>query len=422
MESRIEIGPHVLHHGDCLQVLKSLPDCSVDSVVTDPPAGINFMGKEWDQAKLGRDRWIDWLEERMRECFRVLKPGGHALVWALPRTSHWTATACEDAGFEIRDMIYHIFGTGFPKSMDISKAIDKSAGKTREVIGVDPARAGRLVNQIGEYETDAGWSAGNRSADITAPATPEAAQWEGWGTALKPSVENWILCRKPVEGTVAANVLKYGTGGLNIDGCRIGVGDPVSGGGNNFDAWRSGQDRDDRPSLHKVPTEGHTKGRFPAHLIHDGSDEVLAGFPNSKDGVAVQRNGGGQKIGGDGIYQGSKGLTRPDTGYGGEGSAARFFYCSKASKKDRNEGLPEGVKSSHPTVKNTDLMQYLCRLITPPGGIVLDPFAGSFSTGKAAIKEGFRFIGIEAEREYFDVGVQRIRHEAEKNSGRRHGN
>jgi hypothetical protein len=370
-ENKVEIGPCTLYHGDCLEVLKSLPDCSVDSVVTDPPAGINFMGREWDQAKFGRDRWIDWLEERMRECFRVLKPGGHALVWALPRTSHWTATACEDAGFEIRDRVAHIFGTGFPKNMDVSKAIDKAAGAKREVIGKGKGRTGEAAQPNGGslHSDDSYQWPGD--FDITAPATPEAAQWEGWGTALKPACEDWWLCRKPLEGTVAANVLKYGTGGLNIDACRVPTSDtyayPNGAGGNGF---HGGVGREADGSRTDTP-EMSPLGRFPAHLIHDGSDEAIQGMQE----------------------------------------ASRYFYCPKASKKDRNEG---GIANKHPTVKNTELMRYLCLLITPPGGTVLDPFAGSFSTGKAAVKEGFKFIGIEAEREYFDIGVERLRHEVGK--------
>src|SRR5271166_2991347 len=213
-----------LKNGDCFEVLKSLPDCSVDSIVTDPPAGINFMNLEFDSDKGGRDQWVSWLTSIMGEAKRVLKHGGHALVWALPRTSHWSACAVENAGFEIRDIIAHVFGSGFPKSLDISKAIDKMAGAEREVLKTLPAGTGPLKRGH-VSSTGGGMSIGTeRSPElkVTAPSTDAAKEWEGWGTALKPAHEHWILARKPItEDTVAENVLKWGTGGINVDASRI---------------------------------------------------------------------------------------------------------------------------------------------------------------------------------------------------------
>ncbi len=395
-----------LHHGDCLEVLRSLPDCSVDSIVTDPPYGLSFMGKRWDYDVPSVDVWT--------ECLRVLKPGGHLLAFAGTRTQHRMAVRIEDAGFEIRDMIAWVYGSGFPKSLDVSKAIDKHGrgamvreklkrfaalrgidGKWLEEHGVASAASFRDWTDGGHVPSDKNWqlvraalgvtpeeeaaferevvgkaawktlneapmvgadcSAENRSfKDITAPATPEAKQWEGWGTALKPALEPITVARKPLIGTVAENVLQHGTGAINVDGGRVGE-------------------------------------RWPANFIHDGSEEATDLL----------------------------------------GASARFFYCAKASKADRDAGC-EGLDAKkagamsgietrdgkptnhpmrtnhHPTVKPTDLMRYLCRLVTPPGGTVLDPFMGSGSTGKAAMLEGFAFVGIEREAEYIDIAKARI--------------
>ena len=351
-----------LYLSDSRDILPGLDEGTLDAMVTDPPAGISFMGKAWDQAPGGRDGWVEAMVYIFKECLTALRPGAHAFVWALPRTSHWTATALENAGFEVRDIITHIFGTGFPKSLDIGKAIDKAAGAEREVVGVSSHYcAGRNVDNFGvagDGVTE------QRDRSITAPATDAARQWDGWGTGLKPAAEHWILCRKPLsEKTVASNVLRHGTGGINIEASR-------------------------------VPTkDSMIRGRFPANLIHDGSDEVVDGFP-----VTV----------------------------------ARFFYCAKASRSERNagcEGMPESGGQSygsirqdrgagypettratnhHPTVKPIALMRYLCRMITPRGGTVLDPFMGSGSTGVAAIEEGFNFIGIEKDPGYFEIAEKRI--------------
>jgi len=339
---------NILHLGDCLKVLREMQDCSIDSIVTDPPYGLSFMGKRWDYDVPSVEIWA--------ECLRVLKPGGHLLAFAGTRTQHRMACRIEDAGFEIRDMIAWVYGSGFPKSLDVSKAIDKAAGAEREVVG---------EKLTGKARTDDGWNGGQQMVPVTAPATPEARQWAGWGTALKPSLEPITVARKPFKGTVAANVLEHGTGALNVDGCRIDglKGVPASprrgaNGGNAGGVYGK---------YEAPPTDtagwNPSAGRWPANLIHDGSDEVVALFPNE---------------------------------------TARFFYCAKTSKRERGED------NNHPTVKPIALMAYLCRLITPSSGMILDPFMGSGSTGVAAISEGFSFTGIERDSDYFAIARNRI--------------
>ncbi|MGI9159775.1 MAG: DNA-methyltransferase [Saprospiraceae bacterium] len=426
--SKTEIGAATLYLGDCLDVLATLPAESVDAIVTDPPAGIAFMGKHWDQDKGGRDAWIAWMQDVAAECLRVLKPGGHALVWAIPRTSHWTGQAWEQAGWQPRDKIYHAFGSGFPKSLDISKALDKMAGAEREVIGPN-----RFANVNGESNLNC-YGAASRPSE-TAPATEAARQWNGWGTALKPAVEEWWLFRKPLIGTVAQNILAHGVGGLNVGGCRVKTeGEQPSGSGR-----RAGSGNTYGLKHWFAPQGGNggnvtpEAGRFPANLIHDGSEEVVGVFPEtgSPRPERTAQRGGTAWHGRDGFGSPDMIGTWPkDTG----GSAARFFYTAKASMADRDEGL-EGFdariagcmnmrndahaqrtgntfapkRNHHPTVKPTDLMRYLARLITPPGGTVLDPFMGSGSTGKGALLEGFRFVGIEREAEYLEIAAARIR-------------
>jgi DNA modification methylase len=324
-----------LLHGDCLEQMKTLEDNSVDSIVSDPPYGISFMAKKWDYDVPSVGVW--------KEAMRVLKPGGHALIACGTRTQHRMVVNIEDAGFEIRDVISWIYGSGFPKSLNIHKKDERCP--------------------------------------------------EGWGTALKPSSEFFTLCRKPLsEKTIAANVLKWGTGGINIDACRVGTEEKLV---------RPEVQRFDNQAYGKglgAGTQDEPQGRFPANLIHDGSQDVLELFPE----------------------------TKPNK------SAARFFYCAKASKKDRDEGL-EGFeghdtysedaatpmrdqreqvqrKNNHPTVKPTALMAYLCRLITPTGGVVLDPYMGSGSTGKAAVREGFSFVGCELDPDYYEIAKARVNH------------
>jgi DNA modification methylase len=392
-----------LYHGDNREVLKELADNSVDSIVTDPPYELGFMGKSWDASG------IAFNVEVWQECLRVLKPGGHLLAFSGSRTYHRMAVAIEDAGFEIRDQIMWIYGSGFPKSLDVSKAIDKAD----------------------EY--------GFRSVKKT---------WQGWGTALKPAHEPVVVARKPLIGTVAANVLTYGTGGLNIDGSRVAhlseadrasatpqgkvTSNKMAGAAPDVD--NAGRVEVERPDT--------SLGRWPANVIHDGSDEVVELFPRAKGGAYPAKRG--QAI--NSPFASGQETEGGFRAMGDDGSAARFFYCAKASKKDRNEGLDgfEAVqtygggsrhpddygdteedkallnaakafgahkaahKNHHPTVKPTDLMRYLCRLVTPPNGIVLDPFMGSGSTGKAAIYEGFNFVGIEMTDEYIPIAKARI--------------
>lgn len=381
------------------------------------------MNKTWDSDKGGRDNWIAWMSGIAGECLRVLKPGGHALVWAIPRTSHWTATAWENAGFEIRDIIAHVFGSGFPKSLNIGKKIDEMQGNEREV--VEEEHWGRLNRS---YQTGVGINFNKDRLD-TRTVSKGSSQWEGWGTALKPAREDWILMRKPItEKNIALNVLKWGTGGINIDECRI-------------------EHDEDEPNIRKNPVN-HTQisnifpiknnnhhgvkqstGRFPSNFIHDGSEEVMAGFPED-----ASPGNGVRIITRQHDYQGfARGLAfcqkagKQTIDHGDSGSAARFFYCAKASPSERNEGLegfepnPNVVKygierfntankqkNQHPTVKPVTLMEYLIKLVTPADGIVLDPFMGSGSTGVAAMNLKRKFIGIEMNDEYFAIAKARI--------------
>jgi DNA modification methylase len=449
-----------LYQGDCLNELKKLPDNSVDSLVTDPPAGISFMGKEWDSNKGGRDGWIKWMSEVMTECKRVMKPGAHGLVWAIPRTSHWTATALEDAGFEVRDVITHLFGSGFPKSMDISKAIDKAAGAEREVLATvkkTPSYKNSDTN-TDSSNWDYGSSRLTYEAPITAPATNEAKQWQGWGTALKPASEHWILVRKPLdEKTVAANVLKHGTGGINIDVSRIDLKDgetthgsgAVMRGGATYSLDGSGFDHDNERK--GVPNIKSTQGRFPANLVlshsphcHDDQCDIECAIKALDEQSGILKSGGhavGSIVNANHKNSAMAGKLKPfsiDREIApNAGGASRFFYCAKISSSERNAGLdgmpdviqdvgklginkaesrevrgrsvnPTIVKNHHPTVKPKKLMSYFIRMITPPDGIVLDPFMGSGSTGLAARETGFKFIGIEKEPEYFEIASKRI--------------
>lgn len=426
--------------GDCLETMRAMPDASVHAIVTDPPYGISFMGKGWDSDVPPTAIWS--------ECLRVLKPGGHLLSFAGTRTQHRMATRIEEAGFEIRDVIAWVYGSGFPKSLDVSKAIDKmdaseeqerrrlaftawvrSQGVTsrqideatgtnmgghyttgasqpaimtrehleacrnlfrevpqwvereadirtvesrnmaeREVVGTrkmtdttmaSPAIA-RLAEGVGV--------APRRLVDITAPATEAARQWQGWGTALKPAMEPITVARKPLVGTVAENVLAHGTGGVNVDGCRVGEEVlPAQARGITRMGTFQGADGNEPPERF---------GRWPANLIHDGSHEALAPFPGSS-------------------------ATGTLFGEGEPEGAARFFYCAKPSRAERGD-------NSHPTVKPIALMRYLCRLVTPKGGTVLDPFAGSGTTGVAAIAEGFSFVGCELSEDYAAIARRRM--------------
>lgn len=425
-----------LINSDCVVAMKEMADNSVDSIVTDPPYGLEFMGKEWDYDVPNKEMW--------KEALRVLKPGGYLLSFAGSRTYHRMVVNIEDAGFEIRDQIMWIYGSGFPKSHDISKAIDKAAGVERtEVVGT-------RHRNVKPFDDENGWNKNDTqgSYEYKAPATPEAKQWDGWGTALKPAHEPIVVARKPLIGTVVENVLEHGTGGLNLDGCRIGI----EGGTSRIDGSNAGKERN---KLHggNFGVQDIGKGRFPANVILDeeagamldeqSGDTSSTRIGNPKDAIKTTNNklfgGGSQK----------KEATTHD--YRDSGGASRFFYCAKPSQKERNAGcdhLPEKVyapsnqakaelkrgnkefnawdgkkhterhnhnhvgsnRNHHPTVKPVDLMRYLCRLVTPPEGIVLDPFMGSGTTGVAANMEGFNFIGIEMDEEYIEIARARITH------------
>lgn len=377
-----------LHLGKCIEAMRTMPDNSVDSIVTDPPYGLKFMGKRWDYDVPGVETWV--------ECLRVLKPGGHLLAFAGTRTQHRMAVRIEDAGFEIRDMIAWVYGSGFPKSRNIGNDVD----------GMD-----------------------------------------GWGTALKPSMEPITFARKPFGGTVAENVRQYGTGALNIDRCRVAPTGERLGGGDESgkaakpDGWaRPWMGDPDHVAAHNAKVTDNVDkasqlGRWPANLIHDGSDEVRAAFPD-----AAGQQGDLKETGRARPSSGRFGDMAPPHAHvarkDADTSAARFFYCAKASRTDRNEGLSAGEQPAtaagatmrerenadwpkrngnhHPTVKPTDLMAYLLRLVTPAGGTVLDPFMGSGSTGKAAMREGFNFIGCELDPEYLAIAEARIEYERAK--------
>lgn len=416
--------------GDCLDVMRTMADNSVDSIVTDPPYGLTsrrpggrseategavmkgFMGMAWDGSVPSEAIW--------REALRVLKPGGYLLAFAGTRTQHRMACRIEDAGFEIRDMIAWVYGSGFPKSLDVSKAIDKAAGAEREFTprgnAVKRMIPGADQNETGSWIKDNGRQ---YQPGVSTPATDAALEWEGWGTALKPALEPITVARKPLIGTVAENVLEYGTGALNIDGCRIPAEPraPITGRGG-----MPARHNVDEPRSPGVVAQPHDLGRWPANLIHDGSDEVLEAFPQAPGQLAdasssssrktqnvygAMRRGRGDEPSADSENDGAVGFKmRPGARRLDAGSAARFFYCAKASGADRGEG------NTHPTAKPTDLMRYLCRLVTPPGGVVLDPFMGSGSTLKAAELEGFGAIGIELSADYVDIARRRIASDA----------
>jgi DNA modification methylase len=381
----------ILHPGDCLEVLDTMDESSIDAVVTDPPYELGFMGKKWDSSG------VAFRVETWAKVLRVLKPGGHLLAFGGTRTYHRMTCAIEDAGFEIREMHTWVFGSGFPKSLDVSKAIDKAAGAEREVIGKYTHPDGR--ERPSSFRTTGkvyGKHGGPLQTPITAPATEEAKQWDGWGTATKPAMEPVCLARKPLsEKTVAANVLRWGTGALNIDATRI---EPTGEGRARIGEASQERRYAERGSTNFAatpgPRGGDPLGRWPANLYHDGSDEVLALFPQSKGQQGDVRGTEKSRTGDENtVCYGEYGARTPFAKRNDSGSAARFFYQAKASKADRFD-------SRHPTVKPVALMRWLVRLVTPPGGTVLDPFAGTGTTGQAAIEEGFNAILIEREEEY----------------------
>jgi DNA modification methylase len=548
---------NILHTGDCREVMAGMDAESVHSIVTDPPYGLSFMGKGWDHGVPGVEFWT--------EAMRVAKPGAHLLAFGGTRTYHRLACAIEDAGWEVRDCVMWVYGSGFPKSLDVGKAIDKAAGAEREVVG-EYSDNGRKCPK--HQSTHATWQ-GDAVVKVTAPATDAARQWHGWGTALKPAWEPIIVARKPLIGTVAANVQEHGCGAINVDGCRVGMSkaDPLNEWGERYGGNRNLADGEKYKDDNNVYGRGvgtvcgsvNPSGRWPANFIHDGSDEVVGLMPDgSYNRTATWRSDG---EGADGTRAFGRGVGKRKAGterhaFGDSGSAARFFYSAKAGRSERLQYLtcncetitidawvsedqsqadqtdatsqkpdtsvvssaddagcstsysgsePTGLfrpdiasttstrtsrttdsktspasptpntngftagasngtvngssraefaasssrsmlgtstchardgrctgvvvdatsplssgqskcgvcgskvrRTSHPTQKPESLMRYLCRLVTPPGGIVLDPFMGSGSTGKAAVLEGFEFVGIEREPEYVAIASRRI--------------
>jgi len=412
MECEVVLELNRIYNMDCLDGMKLLDDNSVDSIVTDPPYGLSkepniievlthwlndeeykhpskgFMGKEWDSFVPGPAIW--------KEVFRVLKPGGHLLCFAGTRTYDLMCMSIRLAGFEIRDCIQWLYGSGFPKSHDISKAIDKKLGAERKVLGASPnwRESKRDREKDGKMEVR-----GKNAGLITEPATPEAQEWNGWGTALKPANEPIVLARKPIsEKTIAENVLKWGTGGLNIDGCRIGTEEIKTYG------KRKGQGVSLEWSKYTSPEgyEGEThQGRFPANVI---LDEEAGRMLDEQSGIL--KSGGGNKANKKPPARKSQVIPTKDTGEIWEqnsGGASRFFYCAKASKKERGEG------NNHPTVKPVSLIKYLVTLVTPPDGVCLDPFMGSGTTAVACININRNYIGFEIDPDYYEAAQERMR-------------
>ena len=456
-----------LYNDDCRVVCdKVLQPDSIDSVICDPPYGLKFMGKDWDHGIPGVPFWS--------RIMRVCKPGAILLAFGGTRTHHRLTCAIEDAGWEIRDCVLWLYGSGFPKSLNISKTIDKAAGAERKVVGVDP-QASRRNKSTSKFSGCYGQIDDAESCPITTPTTEAAKIWDGWGTALKPAYEPILIAMKPLDGTYAENALKYGVAGINVDGCRIEtIGDADA--KHRCSAWSKHEHsktfhgtkyRDlsqvEPPQgrwpanvilshhpeciqvgMKKVKTNTHSQGVSAgksvkkkkqgnvfspyentvntSHLDADGLETVeewnchpdcpIAMFPETKSGALTRSATATAAFGKHGRYGIAKG--KPDGAHfpASSGSAARFFYTAKSSKKDRNFGLPEGVESKHPTVKPLALMEYLCKLtMTPTGGIVLDPFMGSGSTGVACANVGRRFIGIENDTEhgYFEIAKQRVK-------------
>jgi len=472
-----------LLHGDCLDKLKELEDNSIDAVVTDPPYGLSFMGKKWDYDVPKQEVW--------EECMRVLKPGGHLLAFAGSRTYHRMAVRVEDAGFEIRDQIMWLYGSGFPKSHNIGKAVDKLEGNQRQFVGLgasQPAKSGHFAGSTADninYTED--------KSRYNPPVTKGNSEWEGWGTALKPAHEPIVMARKPFKGSVAQNVLEHGVGGLNIDGCRVEYEDTQNPATNpkyrlegGYKTPEKGQESKGAVTFSSSNNDINPSGRFPANIILDEeAGKILdqqSGILKSGYVADHHKTKDSSWFGASGQY--SKNSTQINDLVGG---ASRFFYCPKVSKKERNEGMeskvpvftgrprredgsviykethpeewaeamkdkPRKDKTSlaaaeeklqrvsqiyaanqtsskiganpskptqpraniHPTVKPTDLMAYLIRLVTPKNGVVLDPFMGSGSTGKACAREGMRFVGIEMDEEYMEIAKQRVEHEYDK--------
>ena len=455
MELFSESQSHKLYQGNMLDMLEVIEPNSIDAIVTDPPYELNFMGKGWDRSG------IAFQKETWEKCLKVLKPGGYLLAFGGSRTSHRIACAIEDAGFEIRDCIQWIYGSGFPKSMNIGLAIDKKNGVESELGGVKPGHqdfVNRTTNGDTRFEDgmsgfDRPWMHDEEKREAyhyeKLPTSEEAKRWQGFGTALKPAYEPIIVARKPCEGSCVDNVLKYGVGGINIDECRV----PANPGEYDIRHYTN-EDcfQNLKPKQSHYQVKPQPEGRFPANVIltYDDTDfdEVCGGMPTGgANGTVSKAYDYKADVFGD--YK----QKEPFDSYGDSGSAARYFYCAKASKRDRDEGLDafetkyvafsnqgkaelargnvefsgdsssplnafnkvQSAKNTHPTVKPCSLMQYLIRLVTPKGGTILDPFNGSGSTGKAAMYEnkdrnaGYKYIGIELTPEYLPIADARIR-------------
>ncbi len=387
-----------LWHGDCLEVMRELPDSSVDSVVTDPPYGLGFMGKAWDDLPPGLPF--------AQECLRVLKPGGHMLAFGGSRTWHRLAVAVEDAGFEIRDSIAWLYGSGFPKSLDVSKAIDKAAGATRATKSVASAASAYSAN-AGNHRP---WMDNEGTVEVAGdtPATAEAEQWEGWGTALKPAFEPIVVGRKPLTGTVAANVLKHGTGALNIAATRVGDesrSNPAAGnkaGGASLNMSVVGMPTDADPTL--------ADGRWPTNVVLDESQATELDKQAPATGGAGRASGPSlrEKTESSVAFGARNGFDGEPAFYGDKGGASRFFPTFRYEAKAPTHERPRNGEVAHPTVKPLELMQWLVKLVTPPGGTVLEPFAGSGTTAEACVIEHFKCIAIEREVAYLSLIVQRL--------------
>lgn len=396
-------------NGDCLEEMRKMEENSVDSIVTDPPYGLGFMGKDWDAGVPGKQFWI--------EALRVAKPGAHLISFGGSRTWHRLACAIEDAGWELRDNLAWVYASGMPKGQNISKALEKAAGKEVSSEGYVPNGKNNTHGK--------GWGCGHKTSEFE-PTEELAKKYNGWNTTLKPCFEPIILARKPLCGTVVQNVKEYGTGGINIDACRVGT-EPS--GWNGLTASREGSAWDSSGFKGTDEDPEVAVGRWPGNFLHDGSEEVTNLFPYTSKGKASMR---GLRVGGE-IYGSGKGASGPNTlrGHDDEGgSAARFFYCSKASRLDRDEGCDQiearnnmrvnaprnSEEEKHATIRHNyhvsvkpfSLMEWLVKLVTPDGGVVLDPFCGSGSTGKAAVANGFEFIGIDLDEGYCEIARKRV--------------
>ena len=430
-----KIGNATLYLGDCLEVMAKLKRERYDSVCCDPPYGIAFLGLKWDLFKdkkelRGNKAFQAWTEDWASQALRVLKPGAHLLSFCGTRTYHRMASGIEDAGFEVRDQMAWMYGSGFPKGLDVGKMIGKvERGVPQGTADPDGPNHGKwaerkAIKHVGpsgifkrEHDVNGFNKKGLSKEDPRLAKMSELAlSYLDWNTALKPAWEPVCLARKPLEGTVVDNVLKYGTGAMNIGACRV---EHVTVGDGNLAL---------NPHLRKGISGGNggsiirkedsrrvvipdAAGRWPANVVHDGSPEVMAAFNafgHKKSGTGAVRRSETHSFS---IGKESRAVGTEMISYGDKGSAARFFYCAKVSRKERSFGLPTDRPNKHPTVKPVALCRWLLRLATPTGGRVLDPFMGSGSMGIAALREGFKYIGIEQDPVHFETACARLQAE-----------